>query len=243
MDCRLALICGSDIPVEKCQLVIHQPSLKEISLIGEQDFFIGVQCLCLYKNMFVIEQGKDVLSDINNFQIFMMIMQEKEAKDKKKATKQVLTLLFPDYNILFTPNSLLFQQQDKENIIIDENNFEILQEAFRLIFCMKNAPMDQVAFNPQGKKAKEIADKLMRGRERIAAEHKENNTSVFSQYMSILSIGLSMQLLDLTQLTMFQLYDLFERYTLWVNWDLDVRMRLAGGKPDDKPDNWMKNIH
>jgi len=45
---------------------------------------------------------------------------------------------------------------------------------------MKNAPMDQVAFNPQGKKAKEIADKLMRGRERIAAEHKENNTSVFS---------------------------------------------------------------
>jgi len=30
---------------------------------------------------------------------------------------------------------------------------------------------------------------------------------------------------------------------LWVNWDLDVRMRLAGGKPEDKPDNWMKNIH
>jgi hypothetical protein len=30
---------------------------------------------------------------------------------------------------------------------------------------------------------------------------------------------------------------------LWVSWDLDIKMRLAGGKPDDSPDNWMKNIH
>ena len=44
-------------------------------------------------------------------------------------------------------------------------------------------------------------------------------------------------------LTMFQLYDLVERYGLYVNWDIDIRSRLAGGKPDKQPDNWMKNIH
>ena len=158
MDHRLALLTGIDIPVPECQLTIHPPSIKEIALIGDKDFFAGVQCLCLYKSMFV--EDKNVLSDINNFQIFMMIMQEKEAKDKKAAVKGVLTLLFPDYKILFTPNSLLFQQQDKENIIIDENNFEILQEVLRQVFCMKNAPMDQVAFNPAGEKAREIAKKL-----------------------------------------------------------------------------------
>ena len=243
MDYRLALMCGSDIPVPQCQLVIHQPSLHEISLIGEQDFFIGVQCLCLYKSMF-INEDKNLLSDINNFQIFMMIMQEKEAKDKKAAVKQVLTLLFPSYKVLFTPNSLLFQLQDSaENVIVDENNFEILQEILRQVFCMKNAPMDQVAFNPVGEKAKEIAKKLQRGRERIAAEHNDKNSSTFSQYLSTLSVGLHMPLQPLTELTMFQLYDLLERYMLWVNWDLDIRMRLAGGKPDKSPDNWMKNIH
>ena len=243
MDYRLALMCGSDIPVPQCQLVIHQPSLHEISLIGEQDFFIGVQCLCLYKSMF-INEDKNLLSDINNFQIFMMIMQEKEAKDKKAAVKQVLTLLFPSYKVLFTPNSLLFQLQDSaENVIVDENNFEILQEILRQVFCMKNAPMDQVAFNPVGEKAKEIAKKLQRGRERIAAEHNDKNSSTFSQYLSTLSVGLHMPLQPLTELTMFQLYDLLERYMLWVNWDLDLRMRLAGGKPDKSPDNWMKNIH
>jgi hypothetical protein len=30
---------------------------------------------------------------------------------------------------------------------------------------------------------------------------------------------------------------------LKVAWDQDVAVRLAGGKPDNKPDNWMKNIH
>lgn len=241
MDYRLALLTGTDIPATSCQLIIHQPTINEIALIGEQDFFAGVQCLCLYKTMFV--EDKNVLSDINNFQIFMMIMQEKDALDKKMATKQVLTLLFPNYKVLFTPNSLLFQQKDKENVIVDEKNFEQLQEILRQIFCMKNAPMDQVAFNPQGEKAREIAKKLMRGRERIAAERNDKNSSIFSQYLSTLSVGLHMPLQSLIELTMFQLYDLIERYMLWVSWDLDVKTRLAGGKPDDKPDNWMKNIH
>jgi hypothetical protein len=43
--------------------------------------------------------------------------------------------------------------------------------------------------------------------------------------------------------TMFQLYDLIERYMLYIAWDMDARTRLAGGKPDSHPDDWMKNIH
>lgn len=240
MDYRLALLTGNDIPIEECQLVMHQPTISEISLIGEKDFFAGVQCLCLNKTMFV--EDKNLLESTNNFQIFMMIMQEKEAKEKKEATKKVLSLLFPTYKILFTPNSLLFQQ-DENNIIVDINNFEQLQNIFRLVFCMKDAPMDQVAFNPQGEKAKEIAKKLMRGRERIAAEANTKNVSIFSQYLSILSVGLNQTFNSLIKLTMYQLYDLIERYMLWISWDQDVKIRLAGGKPDGKPDNWMKNIH
>lgn len=240
MDYRLALLTGIDIPVPECQLTIHPPSIKEIALIGDKDFFIGVQCPCLYKSMFV--EDKTGLSNVNNFQIFMMIMREKEAKDKKEATQKVLMLLFPEYKILFTPNSLLLQKES-ETVIIDANNFELLQEVLRQVFCMKNAPMDQTAFNPQGEKAREIAQKLQRGRDRIAAERNDQNSSIFTQYISTLSVGLRLPLQSMIGLTMFQLYDLLERYMLWVNWDLDVRTRLAGGKPDDKPDNWMKNIH
>ena len=240
MDYRLAMMCGTDLPVPECQLIVHQPRIKEISLLGEQEFFIGAQCLTLNKSMFV--QDKEVLENINNFQIFMMVMNEKEAKDKRNATQQVLQLLLPSYKVLFTPRTLIFSQEG-QNTIIDETNFEFFQEVLKLVFCAKNGPMDQQSFNPQNQKAREIAEKLMRGRARIAAEKGGSNSSVLSQYLSILTIGTSMQLQNLMDLTMFQLYDLIERYDLYINWDIDLRSRLAGGKPDKHPDNWMKNLH
>lgn len=242
MDYRLSLICGTDMLIPECNLVAHQPRIKEISFIGESDFFIGAQTLCLHKTMFI--EDKTILDSINNFQIFMTIMLQDETKDKKANILNILNLLFPSYKVNVTPNSLLFIKEGVPPITVDGNNFEALQEVLRLIFCMHNGPMDQQAFNPANDKAREIAQKLMRGRQRVAAQNGNSNVSVFSQYMSILTIGLgSMSLQDLTNLTMFQLYDLMERYTLYTAWDLDVRQRLAGGKPEGTPDNWMKNIH
>lgn len=241
MDYRLAMMCGNDLPIPECQLIAHQPRIREIGMIGESDFFIGAQCLTINSSMFV--QDKDVSSEINNFQIFMMIMNEKETRDKKDCVISVLQLLFPDYKVLFTPRSLMLSKND-ESKLIDESNFDYLQDVLRLIFCSKTAAMDQQSFNPKNDKAREIAQKLMRGRERIAAEQGSSNTSIFSQYLSILTVGLgSMCLKDLADLTIFQLYDLIERYNLYVAWDIDVRSRLAGGKPDKNPDNWMKNLH
>lgn len=241
IDYRLAMICGADLPVPQCQLVVHQPTIKEISLIGEKNYFTGAQCLTLNKSMFVVE-GKNVLGDLNNFQIFMMVMGEKEAKEKKDATIQTLQLVCPNYKTAFTPRSLVLMSPD-HSITIDENNFDYFQDVLRLIFCSKNGPMDQQSFNPQGSKAQEIAQKLMRGRDRIAKEKGGSNASVLSQYVSILSIGLGLNMLDVINLTMFQVYDLIERYGLYMDWDIDLRSRLAGGKPDKNPENWMKNLH
>jgi hypothetical protein len=241
MDIRLALMAGTDIPIPELQLTVHQPTIKEISYLGEITFFTGVQCICLYKSMFT--QDKDDLDKITNFQIFMTIMNSKEAVDKKNAVLDLLKLLFPDYTVLLTPMSLIFQKGE-ESIVVDDETFEFLQKTLREIFCAKTGPMDQQAFNPANDKAREIAEKIMRGRERVAAQQGSENSSVFSRYLSMLTVGLSsMSLLDLINTTMFQLYDLVERYVLFMNWDIDVRTRLAGGKPDSQPDNWMKNIH
>lgn len=241
MDIRLALMCGTDIPVPECQLIIHQPRIKEIAYIGEKDFFTGIQCLCINKKMFV--QDESLLQDTNNFQIFMTVMSEKEAADKKAAVQQVFTILFPKHKVMITPRSLVLIDE-LGSTMIDENNFEFLQEALSQICCLKNSSAANQNYNPTDKKAKEIAEKLMKGRQRIAAEKGETNVSIFSQYLSILTVGLhSMSLQDLMDLTMYQMYDLIERYSLYVNWDIDIRSRLAGGKPEGQPDNWMKNIH
>lgn len=241
IDYRLAMMCGTDLPVPECQIIIHQPSITEISLIGENVYFTGAQCLTLSKNMFTI-QGKEALGDITNFQIFMMVMLDKEAKDKKNAVIQTLQLLLPKYKAMFTPRSFILSSPDG-NITIDENNFDDFQNILKLVFCSKNGPMDQQSFNPQGNKAQEIAQKLMRGRDRIAKEKNATNSSTITQYLSILTVGLHISLNVLKTYTLFQLYDLIERYELYTNYDIDIRSRLAGGKPDSHPDNWMKNLH
>ena len=170
-------------------------------------------------------------------------MQEKEAIDKKIAVQQVCALLFPQYKVLFTPRSIILNGNNSSTTI-DESNFDILQETITQICCIKSGLNNNQNYNPGDKKAQEIAEKLMKGRQKIAAEKGESDVSVLSQYLSILTVGIaSMSLADLMDLTMYQLYDLIERYSLYVNWDMDVRCRLAGGKPDNQPDNWMKNIH
>lgn len=238
MDIRLALMAGIDIPIPELQLTIHQPTIKEIAFIGDTDFFIGSQCLTVDKKL--LQQDETLLENTNNFQIFMTIMTEKESIDKRKATLQVLELIIPGYKVIFTPRSMILSKQE-QSIVIDEQNFQFLQVPLREIFCIKSSTED---FNPANTKAKEIAEKLKRGRQRVAAQKNDGNGSIFVQYVSALTVGLSsMSLQDCLNLTMYQMFDLVERYSLWLDWDLDIKQRLAGATPDAKPDNWMKNIH
>ena len=238
-DYRLALMTGVDLPIPELGLVMRQPSLKEISMIGEEDFFMGIQVLCIKKETYM--QDESLLANINNFQIFMTIMNEKQVADKKAAVLQVLTLLLPDFKVFFTPRSMLIKKGEVD-VIIDEGNFEKLQELLIQQFCLSGS--GQEVFNPQSKKAKEIAQKLMKARQRVAAQKATTNSgSMFSQYISILTVAQVVSISDAMNLTMYQLYDLVERYMLYVNWDLDVRTRLAGGKPESQVENWMKNIH
>jgi hypothetical protein len=65
MDKRLALLAGTDIPIPECRLILHQPNMKEIAMIGESNFFMATQTLCLNKTMFI--EDKDVLNETNNF--------------------------------------------------------------------------------------------------------------------------------------------------------------------------------
>ena len=241
MDIKLALELGSDIPIPECQLVLHQPTMKEIAFMGEHEFFVGVQTLTLHKSMFM-DKDKSVPESITNFQIFMTIVNGKETTDKKEIVKQLFLIIFPKYKVLFTPNSILFQD-DNGNHMVDASNFESLQEILRMVFCVNSTDMDKQAFNPANDAAKEIAEKLMRGRQRVAAQSGENNHSIFSQYLSVLVIGTQLGFNELQTYTMYQIFDLMERYSLYTNWDIDLRCRLAGGKPDTQPDNWMKNIH
>lgn len=238
-DIRLALITGVDIPIPQCQLILHQPKLKEIALLGEKNFFTGIQCLNINKNMYT--EDETLLQDLSNFQIFMKVVQDPRALDKKDSMIQVLSLLLPNCKVAFLPNSFIITCNGQTSSI-DEKNFDLFQNILSEIFCLKST-YDKSGFNPNGKKAKAIADKLMKARQKVAEEKGDGNASMLVTYMSCISVALHLSIQKVSEYTLFQLYDQMERYGLYLAWDVDMRARMAGAKPDESPDNWMKNIH
>jgi hypothetical protein len=57
--------------------------MKEIALLGERNFLMGVQILCINKNLFLTED-KLLPKELNNFHIFMTVMQDKETSGDAK---------------------------------------------------------------------------------------------------------------------------------------------------------------
>ena len=243
-DYRLALMTGVDIPIPECQLTVKQPRVHEISMIGERVFNVGAQLLCIDK-----EDFQDTLPIDNNFNLLMMVLKEEEAREKKEDLKVVLQLLLPTYQIIFTPRSILCKKGE-ENLILDEGNFESFQNIAKKICGISKKTTEDgeihEVYNPANEKARRIAEKIYKGRAELAKLRAEANPddSMFGRYISVLTLGIpSMSLEDLENLTVFQIMDLFERFTLKVQSDIDLKVRLAGGSPDKQAENWMKPLH
>lgn len=245
MDIRLALIAGTDIPIPEMQLTMHQPRIREIALMGEADFFSAAQYICLQKEYLI--QDESLLATMNNFQVLMKVMEQQQTSDRKSALLTLLSLLFPDYSPFMTPNSILLRNiQSGQTNMIDANNFEILQNVIREVLCISSMFQgENVVYNPANAAAKRIVDKIMAGRRKVAEiNSKKQGGSVLSRYISILTVGVdSMSLEDNLSLTIFQLFDLMQRYSAWLDWDIDLRQRLAGGNPKSEVENWMRDLY
>lgn len=245
-DIQLALMAGIDIPISELQLVIHPPTIKDIAYMGEQEFFRAVQYLCVDKEVLI--QDESLLRDLNNFQVLLKVLEQSKDKSIKTALNTLLTLLFPSYKVVMMPKSIIITQliDGAEPVIIDETNFDVLQKAAKEVLCVSSLFQGKnIVYKPQNAAAKRIADKLMKARRKIAEQKalKEQNESVLIRYLSILTIGAKLSPQNCTNLNLFQLFDLMERYTSYVEWDTDLRVRLAGGKPEKQVESWMRNLH
>ena len=169
---------GTDIPFASAQLVIHQPRVKDILMITEEQFYKACMILDISKEKFQLkQQDKSNSFDMNNFNIFMSIMTSKETgvlKDKI-TVEMILTLLFPNYSVKFTNSILLIDKENKLHII-NEENFDKFQEIIRSIFLLNNVgdKDGKRDYNPGGDMSRKIAEKLMNGRQKVAKMKNKN---------------------------------------------------------------------
>ena len=229
---KLLLQSINDVPFPQAQLVIHQPTIKEIGLIGEEQFFTGCQLLNFSKNL-LAEEDKSNLEDKTNFDILIAILREQNAvmQKNRNCVNMVLALLFPGFRIQFKNDCILFTKEDDEDIQcqINNNNFEEFKEILVIMFHLQQD--DTATFNPSGDLAKRIASKLQQRHNKLAQDKPTGKKiDILSRYVSILAVGSCKDMNQLLNYTVYQLYDEFKRNELKMGYDMYVQARMAGAK-------------
>ena len=243
---ELLLLSGADIPFVAGTITIHQPTLYEISLIGEECLFEGCEILRFSKDILNIED-KDRLFNYNDFDIFMSIMNDKSASmiSNVSCAKQVLELLFPLYTVIFTQTEILMLDRQSDAICggINKDNFHIFKDILSQMFCLKEVSSTH-DYNAQGELAKKIAEKLKRRQQQLAKlSTKPDKIAIFSRYISILTVGEHKDMNSFMKYTVYQLFDEFQRYQLKIAYDAYLEAKMAGAKDIKEPEEWMKDIH
>ena len=226
----LLFLSGNNIPFIEAQLIIHQPTIKEIGLIGEEAFFTGCQLLNFSKNL-LSEEDKSNLEDKTNFDILIAILREQNAvmQKNRNCVNMVLALLFPEYNIQLQQDCILLQRENDENKYqINGDNFEIFKEIISNMFSLKQD--EKTTFNPSGELAKKIAAKLQKRHQKLTEDKPDKKIDILSRYVSILSVAQHKDMNILLNYTVYQLYDEFKRNELKTGYDIYLKAKMAGAK-------------
>lgn len=208
--------------------------------MGETEFFEAVQLICLKKENLI--EDKLVLSAVTNFQVLMKVLEQSK---KKSIVLMLLNLLFPKYTVIITKNSIILNMTEpQQTILIDENNFDDFQEIIGEVLCIKTLFPSDVNYKPVNAAARKIAEKLAASRKKVAKQKGEGEgDSVLTRYISILTVAQVVSITECLELNLFQLFDLLDRYMAYTEWRTDQEVRLAGGKPEEKVESWMRNLH
>lgn len=235
---------GMDIPFPEARLTIHPPKCKEISLIGQESFYMGCELLNFSKDI-LDEKDKTNLSNISDFDIFMNMInnQSKDGLRNRVSAKLVLSLIFPDYEIVYNdPHNLIFIK-DNEKFYINTINYENFKDILIELFCLQRNHGDVPnQYNTKGSMANKIAEKLKKGRAKAAAANGEDKKgiNIIQRYISVLAVGLQKSKAELYNYTLYQLFDEYERYIKKVNYDITLQAKMAGAKDLKEVDNWME---
>ena len=246
---ELLLLSGNDIPFPQGGFTFHQPTLGEIAYIGEEKFFIGLELLKFSKEILQSED-KIRLSSYSDFYIFMQILLDKSTKNNNTdCAFMVLDLLFPKYKLSFTQERISFHLDNVERDgYLCEDNFAAFKEILKEMFCSNKTSQSEMQYNPKGKLAEKIAEKLRNRTKKLAAQKSQSSkkkVAIFSRYISILAVGEQKDINSFMNYTVYQLFDEFERYELKTRYDVFLQARMAGasGKDLEQPVDWMSDIH
>lgn len=244
MDNILLLLSNNDIPFPQARINIHQPTLREISFIGEESFHIGCQFLNFSIDK-LSHEDKSNLVNKTDFEVFMSVMNSKEKAKYKVDALLVLTLLFPDFHIKFDIDKIILEQEGVLTSSINQLNFDAFKDILASMFCLNDAEQKEGSYNPADQYAAKIAEKLKKRQAKLAKEKgiDTQKIAIFSRYVSILAVGEHKDINELMNYNIYQLKTEFKRFQKKQEFDFYIQAKMAGAKDLEDVDNWMDEIH
>ena len=245
---KLLLMSNNDIPFPAARLNIHNPTLGEIALIGETIFYTACQLIMFSKDS-LSEQDKNNLANLSNFNILMSIVNSKQQQvinQNKVYLELLLTLLFPGYKVMFTPKEIILinevEQMDMHKIT--DSNFEDFKSIIIQMFNLDNS-IGGEKYNPQGKKAEQIAKKLEQRKKKLSARNvnPDQEMQLLYKYISILTVGEKKEMSSFLRMTIYQISDEFNRFQREYFYEAYIRAKLAGAEGMQEVQNWMDDSH
>lgn len=232
------IIDGKKVYVKELDTWFTQPSIREI--IKYEDAFMSMlHIFTISKNTLIMTEE---IKDMDEYHLCLLLLYS-NADENEISLNQFFSLILPEYKIVtINEQGLILSKSEGKVLIVNGMNFNILKEALVEIFYLRHSRAKD-EFNPQGARAKAIADKLKKGRMK-SSDNKGSKPLTLGDYATILTIGLDAYTLEeILNLTMYQLFILLERFTLNYNFSIDLKCRLAGGgSDDDHAEDWMKNL-
>ena len=231
--------------MQSIPVLIHQPSIKQISMFGEDKFFSYAFFLIKPASFL---QDKKLAQGVSPFNIFMNILGVKELEEYFDTFTQFMLLFFRTYKVtLLLPRSIvIFDINNKQNFVIDENNFEefvkIISDIIYLSYFDNNKSGSSQQYNPVGMMSQKLAEKFYSYRKKLQEKKDQKDKkqeSLLSQYLTILSIGIHIDINTLAEYSIYQLLNSVERLQKKITYDMNLQARMAGAKDPPDVEHWF----
>lgn len=238
-------LSGQPVPIQACNIVAVQPTIKQIVAFKESDFLLAANFLGMPEtHIEKIREGNEKLNEFTDYQIYIALI--RQDGNLNKCVMNFFELVFPNYEIEID-NDISFIKDGHRLGMVNPFNYEDFKFIIKSLFLSSKVG-GQKEYNPANKKAAEIAKKFAKAHEKIQKSKggADESATLFGTYTSVLSIGMNIDLNILYNYTPFQIYNAFSRYWKKINSDFYQKVSttpMMDVSKMEEPDDWSANIY
>ncbi len=234
---NLQITAGFPLIMNNTDLVLFQPSLREVARLGEDIFFQSVNFLSLEKE----EIEKIVGMEIGQKTIYEIKKELFKVDEGAKGLIMVGLATFTKGEVKYSEglDTFTIALNGKIEIVTDEL-YEEIQRGVRLL--MEDDASREEKFKPTDKKSESIANKIEQSRSRLSQESKNKNRGATLDRLikALCTLDHSLNLLNVWDLTMRQFNDSLKSHMLYENYKIQIQSALAGAEV--KIEDWIEQI-